>query len=312
MKLFAFLTEPVFTFIPEPCSRSSRKTVRNHLHLVADFPGRSVPRPRDDDAVRSVFAEVIYSPQNGPQQAKGTFVSEVRWAVAIDITIRADKTLTGNRSTIITIVGDTSMATTTLFFELLVIGVQSSIGIVLLLLLFVDRPTLISFLQAAQPWANAIAIVLIGVLYSIGLIVDRICDAFFIIAKPWVYTRPRAALTRVPWISKRIQEANADDKILVLVREEKTVQYLEYIRSRLRVVRATFLNVLFIAVDLTVAVERTRWPRRASLIVGTWFVTVAISAVTFFAWAMLQMTYEDRHQQAVAFMEREGAKAAGK
>jgi hypothetical protein len=30
LKLFGFIAEPVFTFIPESCSRSSRKTVRNH------------------------------------------------------------------------------------------------------------------------------------------------------------------------------------------------------------------------------------------------------------------------------------------
>jgi hypothetical protein len=30
LKLFGFIPEPVFTFIPESCSRSSRNTVRNH------------------------------------------------------------------------------------------------------------------------------------------------------------------------------------------------------------------------------------------------------------------------------------------
>jgi hypothetical protein len=30
LKLFGFIAESVFTFIPEPCSGSSRNTVRNH------------------------------------------------------------------------------------------------------------------------------------------------------------------------------------------------------------------------------------------------------------------------------------------
>ena len=39
LKLFGFIAESVFTFIPESCSRSSRNTVRNH-------PGKAFTLPR--------------------------------------------------------------------------------------------------------------------------------------------------------------------------------------------------------------------------------------------------------------------------
>ena len=38
LKLFGFIAEPVFTFIPESCSRSSRNTVRNHPGIAYTLP----------------------------------------------------------------------------------------------------------------------------------------------------------------------------------------------------------------------------------------------------------------------------------
>jgi hypothetical protein len=38
LKLFGFIAEPVFTFIPESCSRLSRNTVRNHPGIAFILP----------------------------------------------------------------------------------------------------------------------------------------------------------------------------------------------------------------------------------------------------------------------------------
>jgi hypothetical protein len=38
LKLFGFIPEPAFTFIPESCSRSSRNTVRNHPGIAFILP----------------------------------------------------------------------------------------------------------------------------------------------------------------------------------------------------------------------------------------------------------------------------------
>ena len=38
LKLFGFIAESVFTFIPESCSRSSRNTVRNHPGIAFTLP----------------------------------------------------------------------------------------------------------------------------------------------------------------------------------------------------------------------------------------------------------------------------------
>jgi len=38
LKLFGFIAEPMFTFIPESCSRSPRNSVRNHPGIAFTFP----------------------------------------------------------------------------------------------------------------------------------------------------------------------------------------------------------------------------------------------------------------------------------
>ena len=45
LKLFGFIAESVFTFIPESSSRSPRNSVRNHPGIAFTFPRIPQPRP---------------------------------------------------------------------------------------------------------------------------------------------------------------------------------------------------------------------------------------------------------------------------
>src|SRR5208283_3863714 len=56
LKLFGFIAESVFTFIPESCSRSSRNSVRNHPGIAFTFP--RIPHKR-----------IIKSKNEGPRDA---------------------------------------------------------------------------------------------------------------------------------------------------------------------------------------------------------------------------------------------------
>src|SRR5215467_9694486 len=55
LKLFGFIPEPVFTFIPESCSGSSRNTVRNH-------PGIAFILPRNPQSAQQALADLTSSP----------------------------------------------------------------------------------------------------------------------------------------------------------------------------------------------------------------------------------------------------------
>jgi hypothetical protein len=63
LKLFGFIPEPVFTFIPESCSGSSRNTVRNH-------PGIAFILPRIPHQVRNAASPVVFSVESGLDAAE--------------------------------------------------------------------------------------------------------------------------------------------------------------------------------------------------------------------------------------------------
>ncbi len=56
LKLFGFIPEPVFTFIPESCSRSSRNTVRNHPGIA--FILLRIPQPPRLGLINATWAPV--------------------------------------------------------------------------------------------------------------------------------------------------------------------------------------------------------------------------------------------------------------
>ena len=51
LKLFGFIPESVFTFIPDHCSGSSRNTVRNHPGIAFTFP--RIPQSKTLSAART-------------------------------------------------------------------------------------------------------------------------------------------------------------------------------------------------------------------------------------------------------------------
>jgi len=63
-KLFGFIPEPAFTFIPESCSRSSRNAVRNHPGIAFICPGfptdHTSSANRKLGEVRAVQRQIAY------------------------------------------------------------------------------------------------------------------------------------------------------------------------------------------------------------------------------------------------------------
>jgi hypothetical protein len=55
LKLFGFIAESVFTFIPKPCSRSPRNSVRNHPGIAFTFA--RIPQATIDQGDTSGVAE---------------------------------------------------------------------------------------------------------------------------------------------------------------------------------------------------------------------------------------------------------------
>ena len=65
LKLFGFIAESLFTFIPEYCARSPRNSVRNHPGIAFTFP--RIPQEADDAvaSARSGFVECFFQAFDG-------------------------------------------------------------------------------------------------------------------------------------------------------------------------------------------------------------------------------------------------------
>ena len=177
------------------------------------------------------------------------------------------------------------MTTTALFAEILVAGVQALLWIGLLSVVVLRRLGIeetISWTDL-EVWIVPITVGLLTLAYTLGIVVDRVADSVM----GWIYDRFRTRLKRA-------------GKKQSLVRQEgsgATAEFLEYQRSRLRVARATCLNVALTIVVTLIAVplDPSAW-RLLALLAG---ILALLFPAVLFAWVRIQEAYDRRLRDAV-------------
>jgi bis(5'-nucleosidyl)-tetraphosphatase len=130
------------------------------------------------------------------------------------------------------------MGTTAIFAEILIIGLEALVWIVLALLAWFggDKVDLV-------PLASNEALVLLVVVasaYVLGVLVDRLADSTLL----WLDPRIDCRLKR--WRSNRLEHVNAM-RLRLMAPDLGVAPFLEYQRSRVRVARGTVFN-LFLTV----------------------------------------------------------------
>ena len=175
------------------------------------------------------------------------------------------------------------MSTTLLFVELIIIGLQVTVWLVLVVLLFLGHDW-ISPTQLSK-WQGLGSVLLLAFAYTVGTLFDRLTDRIF---KRW---------------HERIKAREFPDPpaALVAIRYEvaKDNEYLnrlfEYTRSRMRISRATVVNAPVIALLLVTyyLIWMDSWSSKEKLLIcgltlafGLFFVVLAIQA-----WNELMRTY---------------------
>ncbi len=155
------------------------------------------------------------------------------------------------------------MTTTALFVELLVGGVQTLVWVTLLTLACCG-PDHIEGIIAQQSLGSGVILILLA--YAIGVVFDRLWD---LVLKP---------IDRM--IRKRIApEPGRVDRIRALLfsKDETKVSFVEYIRSRMRIARATVCNSVMIAVSaFTVRTAHHHEP------CTSWMACLAVFALVLF------------------------------
>ena len=138
------------------------------------------------------------------------------------------------------------MATTALFVELIVIGIQGSLWVLVLLLAFTNIGTWSGLLGALVKWNTVTAVLSVALFYSFGIILDRL---FHVMADAIRLSR---WLVKFQWVERRIRSHTTDNVIEIYHYAGILSSFYQYIVSRWRIARATFFNAALAVVALEI------------------------------------------------------------
>ena len=196
------------------------------------------------------------------------------------------------------------MTTTAIFAELLIIGIQASVWV----LLPIAAQTEFHFhdLNAVKDWANTLLVLGLAMAYTLGILVDRIAD--FLVGffdkkyRRQIIGRILGNQDRQRWESmnptqqwKEIQEHFYKIRFGVQGLDNGISAFIEYLRSRIRIARASAFNFFFI----TCAVEYSllREPQLFGLSkAGSWLwltpiFGIAVVTIAALSWIIMTKTY---------------------
>lgn len=183
------------------------------------------------------------------------------------------------------------MSTTALIVEILIIGIQGAIWVGLIILSIFGHDWIRSALDLIKGWEPLLYVFFIGICYALGTFIDRMADCLFLLCDP------SNILMRFDWI-KRKSEVAHDARMKVFLREKRATDYFFNIRSRIRIVKATALNVFLVTVSTVVFLcarpEHTSWKIIVSIIAVGLFFTFAFLLV----FGTFEVTYKMRLDQA--------------
>ncbi|MBN1184796.1 MAG: hypothetical protein JXB49_21095 [Bacteroidales bacterium] len=186
------------------------------------------------------------------------------------------------------------MNTTAMFVEILIIGLQSIIWFGLLIITLFGENWLILLRDFSEGYESIIVILIIGFCYTMGIIIDRIADFIFELYKP------QTLLIKFKIINKWIDKAHSKKRIIKSLKDIGSY-YVMYIRSRIRILRSTIINltlIIFISIVYFIQNEFI-FNIRISLkyLIRFNALLLIIILILIFVLGLLQLTEEKRLDQ---------------
>lgn len=169
------------------------------------------------------------------------------------------------------------MSTTALVSELLVGGILTMTWIILGLMGVFERKAILELLAANQLTTGA---VFLAYSYALGVVLDRFWD---ILTKP-IDKRTRRKLEISDDEIKELRRAVFSDK-------DQTPEYIEYIRSRMRIARATLCNAIFLTLSGLFLYFRIHETPQTVHAVSIALVGCALTLLSYVAFNKLLNTY---------------------
>jgi hypothetical protein len=178
------------------------------------------------------------------------------------------------------------VTTTAIFAEILVAGIGAVIWIVLIALAIAKpQKADLAGLEHMKEWATLITTIVLALSYGLGTVVDRAADSLFKVL---------------------VGKSGSDQALLrlqVLARGDKVTDFVEYIRSRIRVSRSTTLNLAVTTVVMPVFLKRCLEPSHCQLLV-TELVLASLTVLAAFAAVRIGDAYDKRVKEAAAMRFR--------
>jgi hypothetical protein len=192
------------------------------------------------------------------------------------------------------------MNTTSIFVELVVIGLHTAIWVGLIILTFTGYQNL----DPEKLFTLNLVLPVLAITYILGILMDRASD--MILATQDDRLRSQNDFRGLPsFLSMRFY---------ILSKSSDVYEQLEYTRSRLRIARASILNFAF----TTVAVALFIWFQLGKALTAEYRITVCIAGVlvgalltwiSYQSWAVLSHTYTKNTIQAYTVLRDEADKA---
>ena len=125
------------------------------------------------------------------------------------------------------------MSTTTLFVEILIVGLEALVGLALLAFTRGDLGSALEILKQHKEYSAYITTLLLASVYVLGIFIDRAADSFY---------------KRLHYSSDDPPPAPVEKMRLRIMKDSDGIaKFLDYQRSRFRIARATAFN-LFVTI----------------------------------------------------------------
>lgn len=125
------------------------------------------------------------------------------------------------------------MNTTSIVVEHLVIGAQAFVWVILFIC------SMFGFEWMEKAWMTSEVVAIVGSLvfvYPVGIFVDEIADMCFKPLTTWIRRK------------HKLPDKQTVFQLLVLLENESTTQYFQYLRSRIRIARSSTINFFVITI----------------------------------------------------------------
>ena len=130
------------------------------------------------------------------------------------------------------------MSTTSLFVEILIIGIEALVWLGLFLSLVWNPGPYLDIFKHYKDYAALFTTLLLALAYVIGIIIDRLADSFYKILRYHSDAPLPAPVGKM--------------RLLIMHGSEGMAKFLDYQRSRLRIARATVFNLLLTLIVIVI------------------------------------------------------------